>query len=222
MSDDTREMESLSALMDGEVDEMELHRTLKRVSEDDELRQTWHRYQLVAATMRRELPEQAVDISDRVRQAIDEEADLSKATAIARVAKPFGRFAIAASVAALAVIGVQQYNSPPAGQPDAGSSVAAVDGVAIDLNAPGLIGPSEFGVPRISARTVSAGSKSTSNYADTRPVIVVKQVAPDQATQEQIQTYLNDLMFRHTEHAALNNNQGMLTFARMPQTREKQ
>ena len=44
--------ESLSALMDGEADELEVRRLLNQLEQDDELRATWHRYQLLGAVMR--------------------------------------------------------------------------------------------------------------------------------------------------------------------------
>ena len=65
--------ESLSALMDGQADELEVRRVLKEISENDELRDTWRRHQMAAAAMRRELPEQVVDYSVAIRAAIEDE-----------------------------------------------------------------------------------------------------------------------------------------------------
>ncbi|MDX2350026.1 MAG: sigma-E factor negative regulatory protein, partial [Porticoccus sp.] len=74
MSDNkTQIKESLSALMDGQADELEVRRVLKGVSEDDELRDTWRRHQMAAAAMRRELPMQVVDYSSAIRSAIEHE-----------------------------------------------------------------------------------------------------------------------------------------------------
>ena len=44
----------LSALMDGEVDEFELRRTLDRVGQDSALRDKWRRYHLAASALRKE------------------------------------------------------------------------------------------------------------------------------------------------------------------------
>ena len=118
------------------------------------------------------------------------------------------------AVAVVALIGVQQYNQTEA---PTVAPVAAVDEVKVNLEAPQLRSSSEFGIPPISARTVSAthGSPEQS-YSAPRSVIQVREVTPDQVTREQVQAYLNGLMLQHTENAAMNTNQGMLPFARMP------
>lgn len=65
--------ESLSALMDGEADELELRRTLNEISEKEELRSRWERYHLISAVMKRE-PQ--VDHS-RIKAGIWAELDLA-------------------------------------------------------------------------------------------------------------------------------------------------
>lgn len=215
MSDNNIQIkESLSALMDGQADELEVRRVLKNVSENDELRDTWRRHQMAAAAMRRELPEQVVDYSVAIRNAIDEEPNLNEKVGLERLIKPLGRFAVAASVAAIAVIGVQQYSQPT---DHVAAPLAAVNEVKVDLVSPQLRTASEFGIPPVTARTVSATTNNgQQGYTAPRSVVQVTSIAPDQVTREQVQAYLNDLMLRHTEHAAMNTNQGMLPFARMP------
>jgi sigma-E factor negative regulatory protein RseA len=58
MSQNTRE--SLSVLMDGESDELELRRVLKALPSDDDAADTWRRYHLARSMMQRE---KGVDIS---------------------------------------------------------------------------------------------------------------------------------------------------------------
>lgn len=216
MSDhNMREKESLSALMDGETDELEFHRTLKMTSESDELRDTWRRYQLAASAMRRDLPVQVTDYSAAIRAALDDEPTHGARAAVSRMAKPLGRFAIAASVAALAVLGVQQYSQPNAVM----APVASVDDVQMNFVNPQLRTAADFGIPAVTARNVSASTESD-GYRSPQPVIVVQEVVPDDVTREQVQAYLNKLMTRHTEHAAFNTNQGMLPFARMPASQD--
>jgi sigma-E factor negative regulatory protein RseA len=210
-----REKESLSALMDGEAEELEFHRTLKRTAESDELRDTWRRYQLAAAAMRRDLPHQVIDYSASIRLALEDEPALGRNAALSRMMKPLGRFAIAASVAAVAIVGVQQYSQPNG----ISAPVASVDDVQMNFDTPQLRTAADFGIPAVAARTVSASSEPES-YRAPQPVIVVKEMAPDEVTREQVQAYLNELMSRHTEHAAFNTNQGMLPFARMPASQD--
>ena len=106
-----REKESLSALMDGQADELEVHRVLKDISGNEQSRDTWRRYQMAAAAMRRDLPEQVVDFSASISAALEDEKALQVNTLSARMLRPLGRFAIAASVATVAIIGFQQYNT---------------------------------------------------------------------------------------------------------------
>ena len=62
--------ESLSALCDGECDELELRRVLNYVSNDPEMRERWNRYNLIGAVMREESA-RVNDISQGVMQALD-------------------------------------------------------------------------------------------------------------------------------------------------------
>ena len=76
-SSEMRESESISALMDAEVTELELRRIFKSLPDNTELRQKWHRYHLAGFAMRRELPEAGVNLSEQIARAIELEDDLS-------------------------------------------------------------------------------------------------------------------------------------------------
>ncbi|PCJ90848.1 MAG: hypothetical protein COA46_10000 [Porticoccaceae bacterium] len=215
-NNNTQIKESLSALMDGQADELEVRRVLKAVSENDELRDTWRRHQMAAAAMRRELPRQVVDYSVAIRNAIEDEQSYGGQTAIQRFIKPLGRFAVAASVAIVALVGIQQYNQPI----DTEVSLATINEIPVNIDMPQLRTSAEFGIPPVTARTVSASNNPEQGYTAPRTVIQVREVTPDKVTREQVQAYLNNLMLQHTEHAAMNTNQGMLPFARMPTDQE--
>ncbi|GAA6144148.1 sigma-E factor negative regulatory protein [Thalassolituus maritimus] len=64
--------ESLSALCDGECDELELRRALNHVENDAELREQWSNFHLIGAAMRGESIG-TVDLSRGIMQAIDGE-----------------------------------------------------------------------------------------------------------------------------------------------------
>jgi len=66
--------ESMSALCDGECNELELRRVLNYVGSDAEMREEWRRYQLIGALMRDE-PASSVDLSDRIMKALDDERE---------------------------------------------------------------------------------------------------------------------------------------------------
>ena len=197
MSDHKERLEqSLSALMDGEATDIELHRLLKEVSEDSELRDKWKRYHMV---------------SSAISAAIDEEP-AHRQSGLAVFAGSAGRFAIAASVALVAVFGVQQLNSPLDSIAPV-SEFAGVEQVNEENTGPAIQFPSGF-QPIINARTVSAGGNNKSSQFVT-PVIEVRQKAERNYSEAQLRAYMNDVMAKHSNHAALNSNQGMLPFARL-------
>lgn len=127
--------EELSALMDGEVSELEVRRVLRAVSEQPEYAARWQRYQLASAVLRKELPagtalrvatlDRTCSLADRVSAVLAEDEPLNlsaqleaqgqKARFRSRIGlgsatwwRPFASTAVAASVAAIVVIGWQQ------------------------------------------------------------------------------------------------------------------
>lgn len=101
--------QSLSALMDGEADELEVQRIL-RESSDPAVRARWQRMQLARSIMRKEPVTLGVDLSDSIRQALEtvemDEVAQSKHTNEVRasVFQRWSKVAVAASVT-LAVLG---------------------------------------------------------------------------------------------------------------------
>ena len=67
-----RMRESLSALCDGECDELELRRVLNHVENDAEFREQWSNFHLIGAAMRGESVD-TVDLSKGIMQAIEGE-----------------------------------------------------------------------------------------------------------------------------------------------------
>lgn len=127
--------EELSALMDGEVSELEVRRVLRAVSEQPEYAARWQRYQLASAILRKELPagtalrvanlDRTCSLADRISAVLAEDEPLNvdsqfeaqgqKARFRPRIGlgsvtwwRPFASTAVAASVAAIVVIGWQQ------------------------------------------------------------------------------------------------------------------
>jgi sigma-E factor negative regulatory protein RseA len=108
--------ESMSALMDGETTDFETRRLLEGM-DTPELRDTWARYHLASAAMKRDaaavLPQ--IDISAAVSQAIAKEDALAEPHHVdlrhSRPMKTVAGFATAATIAFAAVIGVQSFNT---------------------------------------------------------------------------------------------------------------
>lgn len=106
MNDRTLE-ESLSALMDGETDIVELHRVLVATQTDLALRDKWARYQTARAAMHRRLDLSGSDISMKVAAEIGRDRSLRK---IDSVWRHLGKTAIAASVAIAVLSFVRFYH----------------------------------------------------------------------------------------------------------------
>ncbi|BBT65244.1 RseA family anti-sigma factor [Aeromonas caviae] len=116
--------EQLSALMDGDLSEIEV---LNELGTDPALQDTWSRYHLIGDAMRGDLPVNLqLDLSDSIMLALeDEPAILASKPAqpaapqvqpagkvipfVRRFGQQVGQYAIAASVAAAVIFGVQQY-----------------------------------------------------------------------------------------------------------------
>lgn len=106
--------EKLSALMDGELDELNLN----QIARDESAKATWHRYHLISDVLhQRQLLPVNLDLSAKISEMIKNEpailAPVTKTTP--HYLKPAAGFAVAASVAALAILGVQLYQSDVAG-----------------------------------------------------------------------------------------------------------
>ncbi|WP_101759301.1 sigma-E factor negative regulatory protein [Oceanicoccus sp. KOV_DT_Chl] len=106
--------ESISALVDGEAQELELRRVLSVDGEEKvSLQQRWSRYHLARDVMHGEDVHgqfRHMDISKQVSMAISEQPAHSS-TASKAWWQPVAGFAVAASVAAAVVIGVQTSGS---------------------------------------------------------------------------------------------------------------
>ena len=108
--------ESLSALLDGEVTELEVRRLLKA---DDvtyaEARNSWSRYQMASSAAKKDIPNvEYRDLSLSISAAIAEEAVHTGKVTVDKPKKAktsiwsgMGRFAVAASVAGAVIVGVQ-------------------------------------------------------------------------------------------------------------------
>jgi len=113
--------EWVSAAVDGEVDD----KTLAQLSADVDSHDEWQRYHMIGDAMRGELPATidldlfasitaAIELEPTIiaPQAKSTEVDQQRTTAsnVVPFFKQFGQYAIAATVAMVAIVGVQNYN----------------------------------------------------------------------------------------------------------------
>ena len=122
--------EQISALMDGDLSDAEV---LNELEMDSDLQDTWGRYHLIGDAMRGDLPVNLqLDLSDSIMAALEDEptilapkpvetapvqqpvvasvkTDSNVVPLFRRVGQQLGQYAIAASVAAAVIFGVQHY-----------------------------------------------------------------------------------------------------------------
>ena len=118
----------LSAFIDGELLENEKELLLRRLSQDGELRQQVAEYLAIGRAMRNEVQVGSInELRDRVAGAIGdkplEDADVDVETGSNRMLRPLAGFAIAATVALVAILGLRQATDVDVLQPSADTVV---------------------------------------------------------------------------------------------------
>jgi sigma-E factor negative regulatory protein RseA len=115
MSEQIREQ--VSAFLDGELPGTETELLLKRLTRDPELRQSFGRYALIGESLRGASNPLSVTFAVRVNRAIDGEPVVAPQPAARarplRWWKPIAGTAVAAGVAAVAVVALQQRTVAP-------------------------------------------------------------------------------------------------------------
>ena len=200
-----RVRESLSAMMDDEAGELEFRRVLSQIAEDEELRRTWLRYNVArAAVTGHSLEYLNLDVSQRVRDALAEEADAGPGSGAGgsvreRLLRPLSSFALAASVTVTVVIGGQQLAQLQGARDEAARTAAG------SASPVGLVN--------------SLGATPVRASYGTQPLPVL-QPATRTAYQELARQRMQQYAQQHAEQAALNSPSGLMLFARVPQIRE--
>lgn len=194
-----RHGETLSALHDGEAHDLELRRLLRDLegSEYQEHTDAWYRLQLTRSAMGGERPLPAGDFLAGVKAAIDAEPSVD-----APVAAPWrraaGSLAVAASMAAVVVLGGQQLG---------------ITGSAWNGDSGGDSGGRVASLPVGVVNTTGAVPVQASLGARGVPTL---QPADGTAYRELARQRLRRYSQEHAEHASLNTPQGLVPFARVP------
>jgi sigma-E factor negative regulatory protein RseA len=187
----------LSALMDDEAQDLELRRLLRDLPQQPQELERWHRYHLVREVFAGGRPHR-VDLSAAVRVTLEREGETRSAVAAPRTwRRAAGSFAVAASVAALVLVGGQQLIGGADG-----------DGSAIGALPTGVV----------NTRGAVPVQASFGNSA------AVPQLQPADRTayRELARQRLRRYSLEHAEHAALNTPAGMVPFARVPHIGDKE
>ena len=175
----------LSAMVDDELDEMEVDLVLRRLGRDHEARARWERYHLISDAMQGHLPD-AFDtgFAARIRQAVaDEPPSRSIARPLPAWYKPVTGFALAASVVLVALFGLKLT------QTDATLTPTAQ--LAATLPAT----PALFTPP--ATVQVAATAQPTDDFS------------------EPVEVRLSNYLVNHNGYASMNSMHGMLPYVRM-------
>lgn len=197
MSDRLRE--SVSALVDGEADELELRRLLSG-SDRETMREAWRDYHLLRDSLAgADMRFARFDISGRVQAALAEQPGQSVTVGGARWWRPLASVAVAASMAAVVVVGVRGFGGGQTGPGSGALDVAEVQ----QAPTAGKVYPAPVaagGTGNVAVSAEFGGGAATQNAA-----------AAEALAQQRLQRY----MLRHTERAALGNGPGLVSFARV-------
>lgn len=199
--------ESLSALMDGEANELDLQRVLKNIEGEkrEEILARWSRYHSGSEAMRGELPTIRMDMAALITSAVENEKTHRQALS-GGFLDILGQFAVAASVAMLAIVGVQNYNQL---DPQQSMHSAALDAYDVQLNTgPAMQFPSGF-KPVINAQKVSVGALQRSQLVPSRDV---EKVGAREFPEQEIRGHIDKMMSKHNDHTAVHSAYGVLPF----------
>ena len=161
MSEQIREQ--VSAFLDGELPDTETELLLKRLTRDGELRESFGRYALIGEALRGSGPQiLSRGFASRVNLAIDGEPAQAAAHAqrsnASRWWRPLAGVSVAAGVAAVAIVALQQRAISP--RLNGASQITAQNVVAVNGVAPATVGaphePLSYTVPATSTEAPSS------------------------------------------------------------------
>jgi sigma-E factor negative regulatory protein RseA len=198
MSEQIREQ--VSTFLDGELPDSETELLLKRLTRDGELRESFGRYALIGEALRG--PSRGLltkGFACRVNLAIDGDAVPANGhipqTRAPRWWRPFAGAAVAAGVAAVAVVALQQRAVAPTLQP------------ALQVTAQNL-GTGRSAVPALSAvPTMSTAALQTPQEAISYTVPATSPAAPAAMPPARLTSYV----FAHSRYSSGLDQRGVLT-----------
>lgn len=164
-------------LVDGELEEWELQGTLQALGQDEELKSRWRDYHLIGDAMRGQLPHPfCCDLGNRVSQALKNEPSYFPPRTVSTSSpnrftprKTAVGFALAASLTAIAVVGVMDIARQD--RADAAPTIAAAPStpvtVAAEQSTPRFMYTFTADVSNLPAAIPPAGDRGALNLAGT-------------------------------------------------------
>lgn len=199
MSDKLRE--SISALVDGEANEMDLHRILKASETDDDVRQSWRRYQAISAVVKNEERSLLqIDISAGVKAVLADDK-VAIGGRISEILKPMMSVAVAATVTVAILTGTQIYQVASGGGNASLNEVATTE----NFNSSAPVTAGQFN------NLAMPVSVSTDVYAKPSQAQLNKRAYADAVAEQRLHSY----MYRHVENSSISTGSGVMPFARV-------
>ena len=208
--------EEVSMLMDDEVDEHSRVRIIQKLRDDANMKSCWERYHLISEALRNNLPEIIdPDLATRISSIINEDPhqdprvpSIHHTPVTRRPNRMVTGFALAASLAAIAVVGLLQISN----QNGISDQQLATAGQEISVT-PEIL-PASVVQDNTVAQDNSIASLSMPASLSSQPVdLQVNQVG---TTSQTVDADLYDYLIHHNEYAATMPVQGgMIPYARM-------
>lgn len=204
--------EQISAFMDGELHASEHTAIIEQICRDKESLMRWQSYHLISDTLSNNLSSSSSTIDNRFAQsvmdALENEPTVFAPAAIkhkSTVKQRITGAAIAASVAAVAVIGVQTMNQPKETAP----SLAEMPSTDQFVRMEQLANSAAANASNQTYTTAPALKASTSNTPQEAQVSQIYQYHQYQPQQ------LNKYLLNHNQHTLDSRVQGIMPYARI-------
>ena len=186
-----KQTESLSALMDGELDELGMRRLLNDMDSDPNVKAQWARFHLMRDAVKGDMsPFAGVDISAAVSQALESEPVSQQQTAQKPWFKAVAGLSVAASVALAVVVGAR-FNPLTQTQ---GFDAQIANKPSVEVVAPDI---SKFTTPSMIAQNPNG----------------IEGV--DEQELQQAQQRLNSYLKQHAQDSAIGQGRTAMPFARV-------
>jgi sigma-E factor negative regulatory protein RseA len=227
-----RTPETISTLVDGELNDWEWKGAIQTLEQDRELQSCWRNYHLIGDAMRGGLPKYVgMELAGRVSRALEHEPfhfkpqnpSLPSSQQLSRTKTAIG-FALAASLSAVAVfgvMGVEQRQKLQGAEQVASTSDRAV---VPSVSGPGATAAAPGGVLTVADDAAASERKQPPKFLGTlmpvKPMLVAekKDVAPAQARRAQnvlvaralpTEGDLYDYLLNYHQYSAQNDNEAL-------------
>ena len=214
-------IESLSALVDGEADELELRRTINLLSEDTELRGKWERYHMIGSVLRNQ-PQidqsrmkegiwAALDLSDeRPDETILISSPVDEDSVVGGWGGYIGKFAVAATVAVAVIVGVDMADDSAR---DSVPQVAEINILNDNSDTQGLETAETQSTKLVTQQTTAGFVESASGLGE--PLQSASMgILSKHPTQDDMQR-ANAYVLHHSQYTAINKHPSMVPFVKM-------